>query len=117
MSSPTFKTAYLRYLMKRAAHLGPKLSFISLGERLFKKLPRSIRPKSVRAKMSVGQEMMETAASRYQPKKYEGKVLLLLAAKRPSYVNLLPGWQEVIPHNLHAQYVDGYHRDLLKHRT
>jgi thioesterase domain-containing protein len=41
-------------------------------------------------------------------------VLLLLAAKRPSYVNLLPGWQEVIPHNLHAQYVDEFHRDLLK---
>ncbi len=41
--------------------------------------------------MCVGQEMMETAASRYHPKKYEGRVLLLLAAKRPSYVNLLPG--------------------------
>ncbi len=42
-------------------------------------------------------------------------MLLLLAAKRPPHVNLLPGWQEVIPHrNLHAQYVDGFHRDLLK---
>jgi amino acid adenylation domain-containing protein len=113
-ASPTLKVSYLRYIMKRAAHLGPRLSFIYLRERLLKYLPRSIRPNSVRTKMNVGQEMIEAAAFGYQPKKYEGKVLLLLASKRPSYVNLLPGWQEVIPHNLHAQYVDGYHRDLIK---
>ena len=113
-ASPTFKVSYLRYVMKRAAHLGPRLSFLYLRERLLKYLPRSIRPNSVRKKMSIGQEMMETAARGYQPRKYEGKVLLLLASRRPSYVNLLPGWQEVIPHNLHAQYVDGYHRDLIE---
>ena len=50
-------------------------------------------------------------------KMYDGKVLLILASEHPPHVNLLPGWQDVVPHNLTAQYVDGHHRDLLKDRS
>ena len=41
--------------------------------------------------------MIEAAALAYQPEKYEGKVLLLLASDRPPHVNFLPGWQAVVP--------------------
>ena len=60
------------------------------------------------------QGMIEDAASAYQPEKYEGRVLLLLAADRPPNTNFLPGWHEVVPNNLHAQYVPGHHTELLE---
>ena len=56
---------------------------------------------------------LQAAALAYQPEKYEGEVLLLLASERPPHANFLPGWQAVVPLRLHAQYVDGHHRDLL----
>jgi amino acid adenylation domain-containing protein len=105
---------YLRYIMKRAAKLGPRMSLRYLRERLLKRLPRSIRANFARTEMSIAQEMIETAAYGYQPKKYEGKVLLLLVSERPPHVNFLPGWQAVIPRNLHTQYVDAHHRDLIE---
>jgi thioesterase domain-containing protein len=58
--------------------------------------------------------MLNAAVLAYQPEKYEGKLLLLLASEHPPHLNLLPGWQAVVPRNLYPQYVDGHHRDLLK---
>ena len=57
--------------------------------------------------------MLNAAVLAYQPEKYEGKVLLLLASDRPPHVNLLPGWQAVVPLSLHTHYVDGHHAELL----
>jgi thioesterase domain-containing protein len=57
--------------------------------------------------------MIEDAARAYQPEKYEGKVLLLLASDRPPHLNFVPGWKAVVPRNLHTHYVDGHHRELL----
>ena len=54
--------------------------------------------------------MIEAAASGYQPKKYDGKVLLLLASDHP-LMDFLPGWQALVPRNLHAHYLDGRHLD------
>ena len=41
-------------------------------------------------------------------------MLLLLPSERPPHVNRLHAWQAVIPGNLHAQYVEGNHRDLIE---
>ncbi|MGD0965467.1 MAG: thioesterase domain-containing protein, partial [Candidatus Acidiferrales bacterium] len=105
------KVSYLRYALKRAARLGLRMSLVYLGERLRKRFART---RSARTEMRVAQEMSEAAAFAYQPERYEGKVLLLLASERPPHVNFLPGWQAVVPRNLHTQYLDGHHRDLLK---
>jgi thioesterase domain-containing protein len=64
--------------------------------------------------MSIAREMIETAARGYQPKNYEGEVLLLLASERPPHLNFLSGWQAVVPRSLHARYVDGHRKDLMK---
>ncbi len=112
--SPARMVRYLRYAMRRAGRLGPRLSFLYLGERLFKHLPRSIRPKNHRIEMSIAREMIETAARGYQPENYEGEVLLLLASERPPHLNFLSGWQAVVPRSLHARYVDGHRKDLMK---
>jgi thioesterase domain-containing protein/acyl carrier protein len=112
--SLTRKVGYLRYIAKRAGRLGPRLSFLYFREHLLRRLPRSIKSNLVRTERSIAQEMIETAAFEYEPKAYQGKVLLLLASERPPHVNRLPGWQAVVPDNLHTQYVEGHHRDLLK---
>jgi thioesterase domain-containing protein/acyl carrier protein len=109
------RLSYLRYHLKRAARLGWRLSLIFLRNRLRRGFARMVRTRSARTEMRVAQDMIEAAALAYQPETYEGKVLLLLASDHP--LNLLPGWQAVVPRNLHTQYVDGYHRDLLDTRN
>jgi thioesterase domain-containing protein/aryl carrier-like protein len=106
------KLSYPGYALKRAARLGLRISLAHLREQLHKRVDRT--PKSTRSEMTVAQAMVKAAVSAYQPKKYGGKVLLLMASERPAHMNLLPGWQSVIPHNLHTQYLDGHRNDLLK---
>jgi amino acid adenylation domain-containing protein len=108
------KFSYLRYILKRAAKLGPRVSLKYFREHLFKLLPRSMRLDLIRTEVAIAREMIETAAFEYQPRKYEGKVLLMLASERPPHVDFLPGWQAVVPRSLHTHYVDGHHRDLIR---
>jgi thioesterase domain-containing protein len=61
---------------------------------------------------SVAQGLIENAALDFEPPKYEGKVLLLLAKERDPHFNFLSGWKSVVP-NLHAFYVPGRHRELI----
>lgn len=105
---------YVRYVVKRAARLGPRLSFLYFRGHVVEYLRRSMKPNAARTDRRIAQEMIETAAFEYQPKRYEGKVLLVLAAERPPHVNLLPGWQAVIAGNLNTEYVEGNHRDLIE---
>jgi amino acid adenylation domain-containing protein len=101
-----------RYLLKRAARLGLQKSITKIRTRLLDRSARTVGTESADPEMSVAQEMIEAAASAYQPEKYDGKVLLLLASDRPPHVNFLPGWQSVVPRNLHTQYVHGHHSEL-----
>jgi thioesterase domain-containing protein/acyl carrier protein len=105
---------YMWYVLQRATRLGLMKSFVYFLGHLQKFFSRHIRTKSSRTEMRIAQETIETAALAYQPKNYDGKVLLLLASERPPHVNFLPGWQAVVPHNLQVKYVDAHHRDLLK---
>ena len=93
------KVRYLRYAVKRVVRLGLRLSLFHFRQHLIK-----------RPAMKVA---LQAAALGYKPKKYEGKVLLLLASERAPHADFLPGWQAVVPHNLHTQYVDGHRSDLL----
>jgi thioesterase domain-containing protein len=112
--SLTGKVSYLSYLLKRVARLGLRTSSVYLRERLLKRFARTLGAESARTEMRVTQELIEAASRGYQPEKYEGKVLLLLASDRPPHRNFLPGWQAVVPRNLHTHYVDGHHRELEK---
>jgi amino acid adenylation domain-containing protein len=109
-NSLTRKVSYLRYALHRAVRLGPRVSLIYFREHLLPRFARTLRTKPADADMRVA---LQAAALAYQPEKYEGEVLLLLASERPPHANFLPGWQAVVPLRLHAQYVDGHHRDLL----
>jgi amino acid adenylation domain-containing protein len=106
------KLSYPGYLLKRVARLGPQKIFADFRERLFKYAESA----STRAGSEiVAQEMVRTAVRAYQPTKYEGKVLLLLASDRAPHLDLTPGWQSVVaPHDLDIQYMDGHRSDLLK---
>jgi thioesterase domain-containing protein len=109
--------AYLRYHLKRAALLGRRTSLIYLRNRLRNRFARMVRRRSARTEMRIAQDMIEAAILAYRPKKYEGRALLLLASDHPPHMNILPGWRALVPRNLHAQYVDGYHRNLLDTRN
>ncbi len=112
-NSLTRKVSYLRYVVKRAGRVGPRLSFVYFREHLLRRLRLWTKSNPVKTERSIAQAMVERAAFEYRPKPYQGKVLLLLASERPPHVNFLPGWQAVIPDNLHTQYVKGHHRDLI----
>jgi amino acid adenylation domain-containing protein len=111
--SLSHKFTYLCYLQNRAAQLGLRTSLDKLRTRLFNRLTRTVRTKSVGAEFRVAQEVVEAAARAYQSCRYEGRVLLLLASDRPPHMDYLPGWQAVVPNNLHIRYVNGRHAELL----
>jgi amino acid adenylation domain-containing protein len=108
------KINYLRYIVKRAARLGSRKSLEYFREHLLKLFARTVQTKPVKVETRVAQEILEAAALAYQPKRYEGKVLLILASDHPPHKDLLPGWQVVVPAGLHTRYVNAHHRDLLK---
>ncbi len=101
------------YLLKRAARLGLKTSFAKLRDRVLPQVTL-LEAESPRTEVNIAQEMLETAAAAYQPKPYDGSVLLVLASERPPHLDFLPAWQKVIPNGLHIQYFDGHHEDLLR---
>jgi thioesterase domain-containing protein len=111
--SLTKKLSYPGYALKRVARLGPRKSVAYFREHLFKRVEPT--PTSAGSEIALAQVMVRTAVGAYQPKKYEGKVLLLMASDRAPHLDLSPGWQSVVaPHNLHIQYLDGHRSDLLK---
>ena len=113
--SLTNKVGYPRYALKRAVQLGLTTTMTYLGEHLQRHVRRLSR--STRSEMRVAQDMVRAAVFTYRPRQYEGKVLLLLASERAPHLDLLQGWQEVVPVNLHTEYVVGHRRDLLKMPT
>jgi len=113
--SPSYlrSTDNLSYLVKRAARLGMWTTTAHLRERMRKRFTRAIGTKPAGTEMTIAQEMIEAAAYAYRPEKYKGQVLLLLASGGPFHESFIPGWQAVVPDNLHIQYVDVHHRELL----
>ena len=103
-----------RYLLRRAARLGPRGVVAKLHDLLLAHIPHSFKARFAGAEVNAVRKMIEAAAFEYRPGKYAGKVLLLLASDHPPHVNFLPGWQAVISDDLHAQYVDAHHSDLTK---
>ena len=114
----TPKLSHPRYLLKRVARLGLWISVVRIRTQLLKRFARTVTAKAARTQMRVTQgiiqKMVEDAAFAYQPEKYEGNVLLLLASDRPPNENFLLGWQAVVPRSLHAQYVSGHHTELIE---
>ena len=106
------KLQYARYLLKRAVRLGVRTSLLYLRDRLLLYFARAARKQSPTTEINIAQDMSAAAMSKYQPEKYDGKVLLLLATERPPHVDFLPGWQTVITGRLCVQYFEAHHRDF-----
>jgi amino acid adenylation domain-containing protein len=102
------------YLVRRAGRLGLKRSIAKLRHRVLSQLPPPLENNSSKTEVKIAQEMLEAAAAAYEPKRYDGRVLVILASERPPHLDSLPAWQKVIPHSLHTQYFDCHHEDLLK---
>jgi amino acid adenylation domain-containing protein len=109
----TPKLSQPRYLVTRVARLGLRTSLVKLREHLHERFVRLLDLESSKTEMRVIQRMIEAAAFQYRPPKYDGAVLLLLASDRPPHVDFLPGWQAVVPHDLHIQYVNGHHNEIM----
>ena len=97
-------------VVKRAAQLGPRESLVKVRTRLLE----HFRPKE-KTRLEIIQEMVVAAASRYQPKKYDGKVVLLLASDHVH--DFLSEWQTLGLGNLQTHYLNGRHLDLLEHNV
>jgi amino acid adenylation domain-containing protein len=113
LDSPRRVASYLRYVAQRARRLGLRTSLTYVGEHIAKRFKRAVTPRSLKTETAIAQELIEAAAFAYEPQKYDGKVLLMLASERPPHVDILPGWQAVVP-QLHTEILTAHHRDLLK---
>jgi thioesterase domain-containing protein/acyl carrier protein len=104
---------YMRYLVARATQIGPRLSLVYLREHLRKGYDQLIGDEASGQVIKKAHSLVSAWAAAYRPGKYDGKVLLLLAADRPPHVDLLRGWKALTSGNLTTCYVDSHHRNLL----
>ena len=102
-----------RYLLKRVVDLGPRQILARLRSRVEKRFAVPATVNSSSTVEDIAQELVEAAAAEYQPGQYKGKTLLLLAADHAPHINFVPGWQAVTSGELHVQYLDGHHSDLI----
>ena len=92
--------------------VGWRRSLANLLRRAIQYSPSSIRSRFPAIENNIAHRMIENAAFDYQPAKYEGKVLLLLAKERDPLFDFLSGWKSVVS-NLDVFYVQGRHRELI----
>ncbi len=69
--------------------------------------------KTASTEMSKIGNVIVTAALQYAPPKYRGDVLLLIPRDRPSVVDYVPGWRDVVEGELLCVEVEGHHDELL----
>jgi thioesterase domain-containing protein/acyl carrier protein len=108
------KVSSPRYLLRRIARVGLQATLLKSRERLIERLSRFGLLEMAGTRTTPAQKMIEAAASAYRGATYEGKVLLILASDHAPHLNFLPEWQALVPNNLHVEYVDGHHSDLMK---
>jgi amino acid adenylation domain-containing protein len=101
------------YLYRAARVVGWRNSLANLYGRTIQSFPGSIRSRFPAIENNVAHRMLEKAAFDYQPAKYEGKVLLLLAKERDPIFDFLPGWKSLVRKDLEVFYVHGRHRDMV----
>jgi thioesterase domain-containing protein len=81
----------------------------------FGKVMEITEDNALNMEMRIAQEIIETAAWAYNPPRfYGGKVLLLLSSERPAHVDFVSGWKAVIDSDLHVQFLNFHHRDVMK---
>jgi amino acid adenylation domain-containing protein len=107
------KLRYLGYLIARAWRIGPRLTLAYFRERLRSGDDQPMGDESYGQEIKMAHDMIASASYAYRPRRYDGRVLLLLAAERPPHVNFLPDWQTVVSSNLLPHFVDSHHRNLL----
>jgi amino acid adenylation domain-containing protein len=107
------KLKQMRYSWKRTRRVGYGQSIIDLRKRILKRLALITKKQYAKTELGIAQEIIEAAARTYNPQKYEGNVLLLLASDRPPGVDFLEGWQAVASNKLQVHYVQGHHSDLI----
>jgi len=112
-NSLTAKLSQPRHLLTRVVRLGTRRTIFNLRRRLIKHFAGSARAKFAWKEIEEAHGLIESAAFSYDPRGYEGKVLLILASERPPHGDFLPGWQSVVTHDLHTSYVQGHHRELM----
>jgi hypothetical protein len=102
-----------RFYAHRVARLGLRRSLANFGTRLLGYCPRSMRATAPKTEASVTHHLIERAAVVYQPRQYQGNVLLLLATERDPAFDFLSGWKPLVPNGLCSVYVDGRHREII----
>jgi aryl carrier-like protein len=76
-----------RYLLRRLARLGLRMALQAIGEHLLNNISNLFNGQAFKLINASVQRIIETAAASYQPVKYDGKVLLLLASDRAPHVD------------------------------
>lgn len=120
-----YRPAELTTLMKRPVYVSKRLKQLGFRRTLARLLERANEKIQVKAERALvpesrinRQEIIENAAYRYSPKRYQGKVALIMSSEKPvdspPQDHFLPWWRSLIPKNLHEHAVDAIHLDLVE---
>jgi amino acid adenylation domain-containing protein len=120
-----YRPAELSKLIRRPVYVTKRLKQLGLRKTLVRLLERASQKIQVKAERALvpehsirTQEIMETAAYRYTPKRYEGDVALIMASEltpdSPPHEHFLPWWRGIISKTLHEHEIDAIHLDLVE---
>ena len=107
-----------QYVLRRVARLGLRGSLKSARNRVGKRLGKSfisVRRGSVpqpQPELDPVQKLIESAASRYQPRPLNAEVALLLSTGYAPHVNFLHSWRALVSGNLASETIQGEHMQL-----
>jgi amino acid adenylation domain-containing protein len=99
--------AYMRYIVKRAMQIGPRMT-LSYG---LARLKWTIRGQ-LRVR-TTPHEFARAAATIYDPPKFDGDVLLIESAQRPPNLDMVSAWQSVVTGRLYVSSIDAHWREIL----
>jgi thioesterase domain-containing protein/acyl carrier protein len=102
-----------RYLLKRVSQIGLKSAFERVSKRFSTFVGELFNIPPNRTEVEQVQFMIEEAAAYYEARQYDGNVALILAADHPPHIDFLSEWRQLIPHNLHSQYLVAHHSELM----
>ena len=83
-------------------------------KRVFFRLRKIWNFESASTEMDASERLTNAAAYRYQPPAYDGDVLLIRPANRPTRTDHLPGWEATVSGRMIARDVPGHHEELFE---
>jgi thioesterase domain-containing protein/acyl carrier protein len=109
--------AHAKFVVHRARKLGMRKTLQFACKDFSRQLPRSVLRALAKTQVEKTQEIVDSAGRFYCPRRYAGRVLLVLASDSAPHKNPERGWRGLVDGSFTTLTVDGHHSELAQPPT